>query len=58
MKREYCRNNVSFMTPRAGVFVLRQSHIGHIVKMHYYFEIFFSTPGHFADRVPNYIKFI
>ena len=27
-----------FMTPRAGVFVLGHSHIGQIVKMHYYFE--------------------
>ena len=37
---------VNFMTPRAGVLVLGRGHISYIVKMHYFFKIFFSTARH------------
>ena len=42
---------VIFMTPGAGVLVLERGHISHIVKMHYSFKIFFSTPKHSTDKL-------
>mgnify|MGYP003692222091 CR=1 FL=1 len=35
---------VTFMTPGAGVLVLRCGHISHIVKMHYFFINFLLYP--------------
>ena len=38
MTKERSTKIVTFMTPRAGVFVLGCCHISHIVKMHYFFK--------------------
>ena len=43
---------VNFMTPRTGVLVLGLGHISHIVKLHYFFKIFFSTRRYSSDK-PN-----
>ena len=39
------------MTPGAGVLVLGCGHISHIVKMNYFFKIFFSTTRHISDKL-------
>ena len=46
---------VNFRTPGQGVFVQERGHIGHIVKMHYSFKIFFFTPSHKSDKLTIYI---
>ena len=51
MTKEESTKIVNFMTPRAGVLVLGRGHISHIVKMHYFFKIFFSTPRHCSNKV-------
>ena len=38
MTKEGSTKIVTFMTPRAGVFVLGCGHISHIVKIHYFFK--------------------
>ena len=38
MTKEGSTKIVTFMTPGAGVLVLRCGHISHIVKMHYFFK--------------------
>ena len=38
MTKEESTKIVNFMTPRVGVLVLGQSHLSHIVKMHYFFK--------------------
>ena len=38
MTKEGSTKIVNFMTPRAGVLVLRCGHISHIVKMHYFLK--------------------
>ena len=42
---------IYFMTHRIGVLVLKCGHISHIVKMHYFFKIFFSTPSYRSDKL-------
>ena len=42
---------INFMTPGAGVLVLGRGHISHIVKIHYFFKIFFFTPRHRSDKL-------
>ena len=51
MAKEGSTKIVNFMTPGAGVLVLGRGHISHIVKMHYFFKIFFSTPRHKSDKL-------
>ena len=51
MTKEGYTKIVNFMTPGAGVLVLGRGHMSHIVKMHYFFKIFFSTPRHRSDKL-------
>ena len=39
------------MTSEEGVLVLGRGHTSQVVKMHYFFKFFFSTPGHKADKL-------
>ena len=48
MTKEGSTKIVNFMTHGAGVLVLG---CGHIVKMHYFFKIFFSTPRHRSNKL-------
>ena len=51
MTKEGSTKIVNFMTPGAGVPVLGRGHISNVVKMHYFFKIFFSTPRHRLDKL-------
>ena len=45
---------INFMTLLAGVHVLGCDHISHLVKMHYFLKIIFSTPRHRSDKQSMY----
>ena len=52
MTKEGCTKIVNFMTPEAGVLVLRHGHTSHKVKIHYFF--FKSSLLPFIDQT-NYV---
>ena len=54
MTKEGSTKIVTFMTPGAGVLMLGCDHISHIVKMHYFFKIFFSTHMRTTDNLHIY----
>ena len=51
MTKEGSTKIVNYMTPGAGIFVLRCGHMIHIVNMHYFLKIFFSTPRHRSNKL-------
>ena len=46
MTKEGSTQIINFMTPGAGVLAKWVGHINHIMKVHYFFKIFFLTPMH------------
>ena len=46
MTKEVSTKILNFMTPVTGALVLVCGHLSHIVKMHYFLKVFFSTLGH------------
>ena len=51
MNKEGSTKIENFMTPRAGVIVQGRPQISHVVKMHYFFKIFFSAPRHSSYKL-------
>ena len=55
MTMEVSTKILTFMNPGAGVLMLGCGLISHILNMHYFSKIFFSTPRHRSDKLSIYI---